>query len=69
MDKKLSLALQIEEWTREAVEQCGDDWERIAAHIRSRFANVGDAERARLTSEACLTLRSPVGPEPDNSVN
>lgn len=69
MNKQLSLALQIEEWTREAVVQCGDDWERIAAHIRSRFANVGDADRARLTSEASLTLRDPVGTKPDNSVN
>jgi hypothetical protein len=69
MNKQLSLALQIEEWTREAVVQCGDDWERIAAHIRSRFAKVGDAERERLASEASLTLRTPSGTEPDNSVN
>ena len=69
MDKPLSLALQIEEWTREAVMQCGDDWERIAAHIRLRLAKVDDAERARLASEAALTLRDPAGTEPDGSAN
>ena len=68
-EKPLSLALQIEEWTREAVMQCGDDWERIAAHIRSCFAKVGEAERVRLTAEAALTLRDPTGTEPDGSAN
>ncbi len=60
MNKQLPLALQIEEWTREAVALCGDDWKRIADYISCRFAEVGEADRARLTAEATFTLLDPV---------
>ena len=57
MEKNLTLALQVEEWTREAVVQCGDDWEGIAAYIKLRFSEIDKSERAVFVTEASLTLR------------
>jgi hypothetical protein len=69
MSYKLSLSLQIEEWTREAFVLWGDDWERIADHIRARFAELGEAERAKFLEEASLTLLDPAGRDRDASTN
>ena len=59
MEKNLTLALQVEEWTREAVVQCGDDWEGIAAYIKLRFSEMDESGRAEFATEASLTLRDP----------
>lgn len=63
MNQQLPLALQIEEWTREAFVLWGDDWPRITGHIQARLAEMGGAERAKLTAEAALTLINPAGKE------
>ncbi|MDE2135145.1 MAG: hypothetical protein KGJ49_11175 [Alphaproteobacteria bacterium] len=55
-NRKLSLALQIEEWTREALVRWGDDWPRINDYIRARLAGMSAGERATMTAEAQLTL-------------
>ncbi|MDE2110982.1 MAG: hypothetical protein KGJ79_07555 [Alphaproteobacteria bacterium] len=60
MNKPLTLALQVEEWTRDAVTLCGDDWKRIAAYIEARFSEMDEADRARITAEASLTLLDPI---------
>lgn len=60
MTKQLPLTLQIEEWTREAAAQWGSNWQRIDEYIRSRFAEMSDADRARMTAEAAFTLLDPV---------
>jgi len=57
MEENLTLALQVEEWTREAVVQCGDDWNRIAAYIKLRFSEMDKTDRAVFVTEASLTLR------------
>jgi hypothetical protein len=67
MNQQLPLALQIEEWTREAYILWGDNWERITGHIRARLAEMGGAERAKLTAEVSLTLVDPVGKKTDAS--
>ena len=59
MEKNLTLALQVEEWTREAVVQCGDDWKRIAAYIKLRFSEMDETDRAVFVTEASLTLHDP----------
>jgi hypothetical protein len=59
MEKNLTLALQVEEWTREAVVHCGDDWKRIAAYIKLRFSEMDESDRAEFVTEASLTLRDP----------
>ncbi len=69
MNKELFLALQIEKWTREAFVLWGDDWERIADHIKDRFAALSDAERARLKEEASLTLLDSAGGDTGTSTH
>ncbi len=69
MNKPLTLALQIEEWTREAVSQCGDDWKRIAAHIQARFSEMDEAGRTRITAEASLTLLDPIDQKKSTSTH
>jgi hypothetical protein len=60
MTKQLPLNLQIEEWTREAAAQWGGNWQRIDEYIRRRFAEMSEADRARMTAEATFTLLDPV---------
>ena len=69
MDEHPPLALQIEEWTREALVQWGGDWVQIAAHIRTRFAELGEEARLKVTTEASLTLLGPSGNEADDSAH
>ena len=59
MTKHLTLALQIEEWTREAVALCGSDWKHISSYIQDRFAEMEEPERARFEAEARMTLLDP----------
>jgi hypothetical protein len=56
MNQKPTLALQIEAWTREALVRWGDDWERVASYVSMRFSEADEADRAKLTTEAELTL-------------
>jgi hypothetical protein len=56
MNKKPTLALQIEAWTREALMRWGDDWERVASYVSMRFSEAEEADRAQWTTEAELTL-------------
>ena len=67
MDKHLTLALQIEEWTRQAVEQSGYDWKKVVAYIEARIAELDDTERAKIDAEARFTLYDHVGRDPDAS--
>ncbi len=67
MDKHLPLALRIEEWTRQAVEQYGYDWKNVAAYLDARFAELDETARARFSAEAQLTLYDPIGRDPDAS--
>lgn len=59
MEKNLTLASKVEEWTREAVVQCGDDWKQIAAYIKLRFSELDESDRAVFVTEASFTLRDP----------
>jgi hypothetical protein len=56
MNKKPTLALQIETWTREALMRWGDDWELVTSYVSMRFSEADEADRAKLTTEAELTL-------------
>ena len=67
MNQQLPLALQIEEWTREALVQWGGDWVQIAAHIRTRFAELGEEARLKVTTEASLTLLDPISQQSNMS--
>ena len=69
MNQHLPLALQIEVWTQEAFILWGDDWERIACHIRTRLAEMGKIERAKLSTEAAMTLTNSVDREIYHSTN
>jgi hypothetical protein len=51
-----NLAQQIDTWSREAVAEWGDDWVRVAEHIRTRTAALSQKERDILIAEAALTL-------------
>lgn len=68
-NRKLPLALQIEEWTREALVRWGDDWPRINDYIRARLAEISDGERATIMAEAQLTLLGPLGRQSDISMH
>jgi hypothetical protein len=69
MNKELTLASQIEEWTREAVALFGGDWKKIAAYLQDRFAELDEIERARFTTEAWSTLLGPIGRQSDTSTH
>jgi len=56
MNTKPTLALEIEEWTREAILRWGDDWGQIASHISRRLSETDEMRRNALKAEAALTL-------------
>ncbi len=56
MEEHTPLAGLIEKWCREAVALWGADWSRISDHISSRYAELDEAERAKLEGEVAITL-------------
>ncbi len=56
MDAHSSLAALIEKWCLEAVAIWGMDWPHISDHIGSRYAELDEAEQARLEGEVSITL-------------
>jgi hypothetical protein len=56
MCQNKGLALSLQEWTREAFEQCGGDWQKISDHIRFRMANLSPEEQKRFNAEIAITL-------------
>ncbi len=58
MSHYVGFAQRVQEWTREAVEQWGDDWPRIAQHLQSKMEKLDPDERSRLAAEIDLTLKA-----------
>ncbi len=58
MSQYLGFAQRVQEWTREAIEQWGEDWPKIAESLQSRMEKLTPEEQSRLAAEIDLTLNA-----------